>query len=383
MRAEDYVTDDERVATPAERARRIKSLKFKYWGTIIAVWGFAAVFLVTACLYLHFDKSNEDVYWDTYSPPSNTEVAEQAQTIAAREGATQVDCGVYLENLESIGIKDGHYNAVWLVWFSWKGNEELDFTNNFRIYKGKIDKLEVVRDIVASDGTHYQRFRIHTTISKVFWTPRFPLESHQLRMYLEPNFSIGEVHLVQSDNDDVINPNMSIAGYEINRLEGGIEYVKYENSFDDPEIRSEEHVIKSEHMTQIEISRSGMGLYFKCFIALWATMLWVMIMLFAATRHRVDAFSFIPATLFGAAANILTGAALLPDAMEMGLMEFVNFWGILIILTAAVSIMVINRERTHWKNEEFAERFGRIILGSVIVLAIVGNIALPLSAFML
>lgn len=369
--------------TPEQVRKHRAGLRLKYWLSLVAIWVVGIVFLVSTCTYLIDDKMAENYYWDHYTAPTNLELAEHAKEISIESGATQVECGTYLENLESIDIVGGTYDAVWLVWFSWEGNEELDFTDNFRIYKGVInDGMEVVKDYTAEDGSRYQRFRIHTTVSKVFMTPRYPLDSHQLRMYIEPDYSVLKVNLKQSAFDDELNPNMSVGGYEIKRMNAGIEYVSYESDFDDPEVTAEGHVIKSEHMNQIEINRDGFGLYFRCFIALWATIVWCLIMLFAATRHKVDAFEFIPETLFGAAANILVGAALLPESEMLGLLEFGNVWGIFIIIAATISILVMNRERTHWRNDVFAERYGRIMLLSCGLLAIIGSVALPLSAYM-
>lgn len=381
-RAEIFIDSEvEETATPEERRKRKKMLEFKYWGSVVLVWAVGIIFLAVTCSYLFTDREGEKEYWETYSAPTDESLAEEAQAIAKRSDAAQVTCGTYLENLESIAIKEGYYTAVWLVWFEWQDHDDLDFTENFRIYKGAIDSLEVVQDYSDDKGVHYQRFRIHTTISKTFWTPRFPLESHQLRMYIEPDYSVEEVNLVQSTYDDKANPNMSVSGYNIINMDAGIEYIAYENDFDDPTIGEEDAVIKAEHMNQIEINRDGFGLYFKCFIALWATIIWVLIMLFAATRHKVDAFEYIPETLFGAAANILVGAELLPESLQIGLLEFGNMWGIFIIFAATVTIMTINRERTYWQNENFAERYGRTMLASIAALAIIGNLALPLCSF--
>lgn len=65
-------------------------------------------------------------------------------------------------------------------------------------------------------------------------------------------------------------------------------------------------------MTQLEINRSGLGLYAKCFIALFGTSLWVFITMFLCTYHRADPLSMIPAALFGTVSNIMVGTILSP-----------------------------------------------------------------------
>ncbi|MGL6292210.1 MAG: hypothetical protein ACRC2P_02100, partial [Eubacterium aggregans] len=51
----------------------------------------------------------------------------------------------------------------------------------------------------------------------------------------------------------------------------------------------------------------------------------------------------IPAALFGTVTNIMVGANLLPEAIDTGLLEFVNFFGIAILLAGAIAIININR----------------------------------------
>jgi hypothetical protein len=140
--------------------------------------------------------------------------------------------------------------------------------------------------------------------------------------------------------------------------------------------------VTSEFVTALTFRRNGLGLYFKCFIAMYGTTLWVLIMLYICGHHRVDPLGMIPGALFGTVSNIMVGAALLPDALDMGLLEFVNVWGILTILATAVVIIQVNNIRSQYgrKDEPFAGFIGRVMFYIIAVIAIAGNILLPAFA---
>ena len=148
------------------------------------------------------------------------------------------------------------------------------------------------------------------------------------------------------------------------------------------ERKNSDDEITSEFMTQFEINRSGLGLYAKCFIALFGTSLWVFITMFLCTYHRVDPLSMIPAALFGTVSNIMVGANLLPDALEIGLLEYVNAWGIFTIIAGALTIININRIRNKHGDNQFAALFGRVMSFTLMFIVILGHILMPLSAYM-
>lgn len=348
--------------------------------SIVFTWVLGGSFLIATCIQLGNDRADVVDRWDIYLQSDETIEAE-AEEIARKNGATEVTVGTYLENLKELDVKNSTFRAVWLVWFSWEDNDKIDFTDGqFFYYNGYINKISVIKDETTRTGGHYQQLRVDVSISQAFHTPRFPLESHILRSYIEPTYDVSEVIFVKSDDTDGINQNINVYSYEIERTASSIKYIAYSDDHDDPSINDDSTVL-AEYMDEIEVNRSGVGLYVKCFIAIWGTTLWVLIMLFVATRHRVDVFSMIPATLFGAVGNIMIGANLLPEALNLGLLEYGNIWGIFIVLAGTVTITVLNRERNHWHDNDFADKYGRFMFFSILALAIIGNIALPLASY--
>lgn len=223
--------------------------------------------------------------------------------------------------------------------------------------------------------------RIDVTVAKSFWTKRFPLSSHQLRMYVEATKDIDEVLLVPDEKNSGISNNIKIAGFNVSKHAVNTFIQHYKNTNLDPEYDNVKPHITSEILTAIELNRDSWGLYLKCIIALLGTNIWVLIPLFICTNHKVNTLALIPPVFFGTVTNIMVGANLLPDAMEAGLIEYVNIWGILVVLLVAVTVVKIEFIRDKHENYEYSNCFGRVMLGVIIFVMIIGYILLPISAY--
>ncbi|WP_066688668.1 ligand-gated ion channel [Christensenella intestinihominis] len=346
--------------------------------SIIMILVIAGTFLGLTCSALYRDKTAEDGYWyDALEVPQD--LAQKVEEYGA--DATRVTVGTYIENLKEINLKSCNFRVVFLAWFRWEGDPKLDMAGNFRVYKGFMNKMEYVKDY-HEGNMNYQLVRCDATITKNYWTIRFPLESHQLRIYLESNYTVDDVVFVPDTADSGLNQNLSISGFDVIRSATGSYAMEYENAHGDPEVPAGGDLITSEHVTALEINRADAGLYVKCFIALVGTLTWVLITLFICTYHHVDPLAMIPAALFGTVANVMVGANLLPDALQTGLVEFVNLWGVMMILMCAIVIININRVRKKYEDKEFSQQYGRILFYIILVLTLLGNTLLPFCAYM-
>ncbi|MEG2703237.1 MAG: hypothetical protein RSA65_11505, partial [Clostridia bacterium] len=123
-------------------------------------------------------------------------------------------------------------------------------------------------------------------------------------------------------------------------------------------------------------------MYMKCFIALFGTSLWIFITLFICTNHHVDPLDMIPEALFGSVGNIMIGASLLPDALSMGLLEYVNIWGIMTVIAGAMYIISVNRIRNKYQDQDYAYFFGRAMFVLLLFFVVAGHILMPLCAYL-
>jgi hypothetical protein len=332
------------------------------------------IYLGITCSLLLQDKITTEDNWNRYMSETGDETAV---TNAVNAGATPVAVGTYIENFKSISIKNCNFEVEGLIWFRWTGDDTLNPAANFRFYKGTT-KTTKLKDITADNGEHYQLVRFDTVITRNFWNRRFPLETHQLNIYAESNYPI-ERMVFTADADSGMNNNLSISGYNIIKYGTLVRSQQYDSKNGDPTLN--QPVTTSEYLTAIMINRSSWGTYIKCFIALVGTITWVMITLFICTYHRVDPLTMIPAALFGTVTNLMVGANLLPDAMEVGLLEYVNFFGIAIILIGATGVINVNRIRNKYESRAFSSYYGSVYLVTLLTFTIIGNILLPVCAY--
>ncbi len=361
---------------PWQRRRLAGSL-----AAVILVFG---VFLIVTCTQLYQDKTAENFYWDHYLSETDTETQELVDKYSAN--ATHVETAVYLEQISKVDIKNSQFEVVLNVAYRWSGDEELDFSDpeTVHFYKGTISVHQVM-DEQHEAGQHYQLIRYKVTVNKEYWTPRFPLESHQLRIYLEPSQNVGRLVLDPVVDECYTNPNLGITGYQLERFGVSSAVMGTDQKMLNPlydGYANDDPIYKTEVMTQIEINREGIGLYIKCFIALYGTTAWILLCLYICTFRRVDPLGMIGAAFFGSVSNIMVGANLLPDALQLGLVEYGNLFGVGIIIAGTSVVIGINAIRKEKNHERFAQFYGRVMLAVIATIVVVGNIALPVSAYL-
>ena len=102
--------------------------------SLIMILVIACTFLSITCSALYQDKMAENGYW--YSA---LKVPEDLQLDVAELGAdaTKVTTGTYIENLKEINLKGCNFRVVFLTWFKWEGNEDLDMMNNCLLYTSR------------------------------------------------------------------------------------------------------------------------------------------------------------------------------------------------------------------------------------------------------
>ena len=160
--------------------------------------------------------------------------------------------------------------------------------------------------------------------------------------------------LIPDEKNSGISDNIKIAGFDVSKHAVNTFVKRYEKTNLDPDYDNGKAHTTSEILTAIELNRDSWGLYLKCIIALLGTNIWVLIPLFIATNHKVNTLALIPPIFFGTVTNIMVGANLLPGAMEAGLIEYVNIWGILVVLLVAITVVKIEFIIDKQENYEYS-----------------------------
>ena len=332
-----------------------------------------AVLLIYFCTVLFMENFDANARWVNHLKDS-PEQAAKVQELSTN--ANEVTVGTYVENIRNIDIKGSSYRVDMMVWFDWEGDPDLDPASQFRVYKGSINKSVIMNEI-HEGGKNYQLVGVDVTISNDFHTKLYPLESHQLRIYIESNIPVQRLLFKADRENSGINKSLALTGFELSRHDIGEVSYSYASTHGNPRLEGSETT--SEIVTAIEISRSNLGLYFKCFIALFATLVWILISLFICTYHHVNPLGMVSGALFGAVGNIVVGTNLLPDATTAGLLEFGNIWGAIMVLGGTIAIISINRVR-ELRDKKYAKYYGRFLFTLILCFTIGGMVLLPAFA---
>jgi len=346
-----------------------------FWSFFI--FAVALVFLTVAGSYLALDKKSEQTSWEYYLTEADTFTEEE---LSVSQNATQVSVGTHVERMDNVDFKNSMFTITFRCWFNWHGNEYKDMEENFSIYRGTIRHITKKAEH-WENGDHYQLFEVTADISKDFSTKRFPLGSYQLRLYLQPLENIENIVFIPDYEKSSINPELCTAGFELCRSDHALYLHRQDADTDGAYYKGAGTETYSEFLTAIELRRDSIGLYIKCIIALIGTGLWALIVLFLCAHHQVDSLGMMPAILIGTVTNLMIGANLVPDALHIGLLEFINIWGIYTVLLSAVLVISINRIRSRYKSDAFAEYFGKIMFAMVLITTLAGHIVLPLAAY--
>ncbi len=352
-----------------------KALKRKliFWETFII--GFFVLFIGASSIYLYDNKRGDEYDWNNYLTESCDYTQEE---INLMENAAEVSVGTYIVSIDEIDIKNSNYTVTFNCWFNWEGNDTLDMRDKFDIYEGEIKSVKIL-DEYRNGADNYQLFRVNATVHKEYDTRRFPLASYQLRLYIMPTQSIEDIVFAPDKDGSSVNENLGVTGFKLTNSDVGLYINRHDTALDGAYYKNGASEVYSEIITEIELNRSSWGLYIKCILTLLGTTAWMFITLFACSHHNVDSLGMIPAVLIGTASNIVIGANLVPDALQAGLLEFINIWGIYIVIISTIMIMQINQIRREYGKD--SNLFGEIIFYTIVITTIAGYIILPLSAY--
>lgn len=357
------------------------------------LWAAAAVLI--AIVYLSYtgmmlvrDKKAAESQWREHLDAAETFKAEDGMN--GEQYPAEVQTATFVKSIDEVDIRNSEYKVTFEVLFRWiddQGNASdtantFDMEDNFQIYNGTItDQVKIKDD--TTDGTRSQIFRVKATVKEVFSTRRFPLSSYQMRFYIQPKEDMSKVRLHAMNQVYAGTENqLNVSGFELLRSEIADFYYKVPHSeWYQAEDGAKQDVVYSEVLTAVELNRSSWGLYFKCIIALIGVSIWGFLCLYICTNYGRGGIELIPPVLFGMFGNIMVGANLVPDALETGLLEYINIWGIYTIIVYSVAMAKVAQIRNQQKDEQYARSFGKVMLIVLTVTIVAGHVILPACAY--
>lgn len=309
---------------------------------------------------------------------------DQLALLDVHEDAIDVTVGMYVESITDVSVKDNNWKAKFQLWFRWEGDtlapEEYP-GQTFLVGNGTIGSKQLMEEY-HQDGVHYQLYRITATMEKYFDTTRYPLDSHQLKIFIEDDRDISEVRYVADHDNSGHSPYLTIAGFDILGYDSGLYLNEYASNMGSPELEAQGYEGKKtfEFEFVTRVNRGGYGLFLKAFLSLLSILLWVCIGLYNCAYNQTDAMGAINTGIFGVVSSMIVGMNLLSDARGSGLIEYINFFALAMILLITIYVIRINRFRARQEPEAFTNCYAKALFWSATLLSIGSIVSLVLCS---
>ena len=302
------------------------------------------------------------------------------EPLPAEGGFTTVKIGSYVDNVDTLSIRDSSWSANFYVWFNWTGPKTLDPGGKLVVVDGNITKKELLEEFHGDNDTHYQKYRISAKFLKFFDTSRVPIEGHLLNIYLEDGSRDGSKLRYVVDGNSNVSSRMAIPGYKVI---GHGEVVKphtYRSSYGDPRLATNDKKTYTQYIIGIEITRANMGVYGKIFLSLFAALALALSNFFVKPSDVGPRFSLPTAAYFGAVANSYVANSILPPSGSFGLVDYVAAFGLgTIFLTIALALMS-NYIFVKKDDKALSYVLDRVMFFTLAVCTLAANIIIPWSA---
>jgi len=294
---------------------------------------------------------------------------------------TNVNIGIYLDGIENFSIKDSYWSATFYVWFRWKGDKALDPGKNFQLVDAKIEKKELQDSYTGTDGTNYQAYKVVAKMTKFFNTTRVPLDDHMLNIYVEDAVNdVGRLRYV-ADTASNVSSRVKIPGYNITGFSNVVKPHTYKTTYGDPRMAEGKHTTYSEYNFGVTVKRSGIGVYIKLFVGLFAGVLLTIGSFFIRPSDTGPRFGIPSAAYFGAVGNTYLVSSILPSSGQFGLADFVTGIGLFTISLCVVSSLMSGYFFLRKEEKEVSRSLDKVSWIAIGIGFLLVNIILPIVAF--
>jgi hypothetical protein len=242
----------------------------------------------------------------------------------------KVTVGMYVDNISAISLLDATWTPVFYIWFRWTG-DDINPGESFSIVEGEILAKEKLNDEIVN-GEHYARYLVKAQITKFFNPTRFPVDDHLLTIAIEDGrLPWGELEYVPDTAASNISSRVKMPGYVVHKSGMVVKPHTYKTSFGDPRLPADSRQTYSQLIYGIWNARPGLGTYLKVFVGLFAAIAIALLALFVKPTDVDPRFGLGVGGFFGAVANTLLSASMVPDAGALTLLDMVNGVGMIVI----------------------------------------------------
>lgn len=284
-----------------------------------------------------------------------------------------------------------------------QSNNFTDHNDEFYLGNGSftpdtVEYREKGRAYLAEDGSFrfYQKVHFDGSMGKSFDNPRYPLDSLQFHIYVQPNRSTDYIRyevadsLVVDGNLVAYNGFSSMFGVgngyrliketdEIKNLSKHIYYLEDSGS----EASTANKSIKTELEFVVRVNKDGISSFIKAFINIFAVGIWMIIAFFNQSYNRENSIDMIGTGLFAGISSVMIGISMISDADIFSLITMINIFTLAVILIMAYEAIAAKHTAVKQDKEQMAYRtvklrimFYLLTLSSLLIF-----IGLPLIAY--
>ncbi|MCG6553877.1 MAG: hypothetical protein L7F77_16255 [Candidatus Magnetominusculus sp. LBB02] len=360
-----------------ELAAQKKRLVFMYALVILIVYVAVIFYSASAMLY------NRQMSDKKHALRMNPTAAEPGKTppdpLPDTTGYAAVKVGTYIDNIDTLSIKDSVWSANFYIWFSWQGDAKLDPGGKVVLVDGVINKKDLLEDYHGQDGINYQRYRISAKIIKFFDTARVPIEDHMLNIYVEDGSRDGTRLRYVADGTSNISSRLSIPGFKITGHSNVIKTHTYKSSYGDPRVSADTKKVFSQYIAAVQIKRVDFGFYFKIFLSLFAASLLTLSSFFIKASDVGPRFALPTGAYFGAVANTYLANSLIPSSGAFGLVDHIGGIGLFTIFVS-IAVSMLSNYYTRIDEKTMSLALDRVMFWVVGLSCIAANIIVPWCA---
>lgn len=222
-----------------------------------------------------------------------------------------------------------------------------DKNDEFSIGNGKIspdsleysDKGTAYYDEESKSYRYGQKVHFTATINKKFDSPRYPLDSVQFHIYIQPNRTTDYIRYVPDSQMSGFSTYFSISGgYRlINENNGAKNFVLLNNYYVDTDLdRSSKtfgkEIIKSQLEIIVRANKHGFSVFLNSFLNIIAVACWLILAFFNQSFNKDDSISMIGTGFFSAISAILLGFSIVSNADSFSLLSVINIFTLGMVL---------------------------------------------------
>ena len=236
---------------------------------------------------------------------------------------------VYTDKNDEFSIGNGHISA-----------DTLEYQDSGTAYYNK----------AAKTYRFTQKLHFSATINKKFDSPRYPLDSAQFHIYIQPARNANYLRYIPDSSMSGLSTYFDISGgYRLIKEKDGItNFSLLPNYYVDKDLdRSSStfgiEVIKTQLEITIRANKHGISVFLNSFLNIIAVACWLILAFFNQSFNRDDSISMIGTGFFSAISAILLGLSLTSSGNVFSLLTLVNIFTLGMVLVMGYESIAAKR----------------------------------------